>query len=79
MPKDELRMLIDDLEEDMKKAASELDFERAAKLRDQLIVIKGVANWYLLKNGLLWFESKTKKWFLIIYYLEFTNSWFINL
>lgn len=44
MPRDELRMLINDLEEDMKKAASALDFERAAKLRDQLILIKGVAN-----------------------------------
>lgn len=44
MPKDELIMLINDLEDDMKKAASELDFERAAKLRDQLILIKGVAN-----------------------------------
>lgn len=42
MPKDELRMLITDLEEDMKKAASNLDFETAAKLRDQLIVIKGI-------------------------------------
>ncbi|MCL2115471.1 MAG: excinuclease ABC subunit UvrB [Methanobrevibacter sp.] len=44
MPKDELRMLITDLEKDMKEAAESLDFERAAKLRDQLIVIKGVAN-----------------------------------
>ncbi|MDR2967744.1 MAG: excinuclease ABC subunit UvrB [Methanobacteriaceae archaeon] len=44
MPKDELQMLISDLEDDMKKAASALDFEKAAKLRDQLIVIKGVAN-----------------------------------
>ncbi|RBQ23830.1 UvrABC system protein B [Candidatus Methanobinarius endosymbioticus] len=42
MPKDEIRMLITDLEEDMKKAASDLDFEKAAKLRDQLIVIKGI-------------------------------------
>lgn len=42
MPNDELRMLINDLEEDMKTAASELDFERAAKLRDQLILIKGI-------------------------------------
>lgn len=42
MPKDELRMLITDLEEDMKTAASDLDFERAAKLRDQLIVLKGI-------------------------------------
>ncbi|MBZ9570903.1 excinuclease ABC subunit UvrB [Methanobrevibacter sp. TMH8] len=42
IPKDELRMLIKDLEEDMKDAASNLDFERAAKLRDQLIIIKGI-------------------------------------
>ncbi|MEA4957153.1 UvrABC system protein B [bioreactor metagenome] len=42
MPKDELRMLITDLEGDMKTAASDLDFERAAKLRDQLIVLKGI-------------------------------------
>jgi excinuclease ABC subunit B len=42
MSKDELRMLITDLEEDMKKAAESLDFEKAAKLRDQLIIIKGV-------------------------------------
>lgn len=44
IPRDELRMLIADLEEDMKEAASNLDFERAAKLRDQLIVIKGIKN-----------------------------------
>jgi excinuclease ABC subunit B len=37
MPKDELRLLIKDLEEDMKEAASKLDFERAARLRDQLV------------------------------------------
>ncbi|MDR0900879.1 MAG: excinuclease ABC subunit UvrB [Methanobrevibacter sp.] len=43
MPKDELTMLIQDLEADMKDAASDLDFERAAKLRDQLISIKGIA------------------------------------
>ncbi|MGL4669673.1 MAG: excinuclease ABC subunit UvrB [Methanobacteriaceae archaeon] len=42
MPKDELRILIKDLESDMKEAASDLDFERAAKLRDQLIILKGV-------------------------------------
>ncbi|MGL6298590.1 MAG: UvrB/UvrC motif-containing protein, partial [Methanobacteriaceae archaeon] len=42
MPKDELRILIKDLESDMKEAASNLDFERAAKLRDQLIILKGV-------------------------------------
>ncbi|KZX14911.1 UvrABC system protein B [Methanobrevibacter cuticularis] len=43
MPKDELILLIQDLEADMKDAATALDFEKAAKLRDQLILIKGVA------------------------------------
>lgn len=43
MPKDELRMLIADLEEDMKSAAAGLDFEKAAKLRDQLILMKGLS------------------------------------
>ena len=43
MPKDELRMLIEDLEKDMKNAASNLDFEKAAKLRDQLIILNGIA------------------------------------
>lgn len=42
MPKDELRILIKDLESDMKEAASNLDFEGAAKLRDHLIILKGV-------------------------------------
>ncbi|KZX10939.1 excinuclease ABC subunit UvrB [Methanobrevibacter filiformis] len=43
LPKDELNILISDLEADMKDAASQLDFERAAKLRDQLIIIKGIS------------------------------------
>ena len=43
MPKDELKLLISDLELDMKDAAKNLDFEKAAKLRDQLMVLKGVA------------------------------------
>lgn len=34
IPKDELRLLISDLENDMKEAAAKLDFERAASLRD---------------------------------------------
>ena len=42
MPKDELRMLIRDLEKDMKDAASRLDFERAADLRNKLYALKGM-------------------------------------
>lgn len=41
MPKDELRLLIKDLEKDMKDAASRLDFERAAELRNKLYALKG--------------------------------------
>lgn len=43
MPKDELKLLITDLELDMKNAATNLDFEKAAKIRDQLMVLKGVS------------------------------------
>ena len=43
MPKDELKLLILDLERDMKKAAVGLDFEKAAKIRDQLMALKGVS------------------------------------
>jgi len=43
MPKDELKLLINDLERDMKDAATGLDFEKAAKIRDQLMVLKGVS------------------------------------
>lgn len=41
MPKDELLLLIKDLERDMKDAASRLDFERAADLRNKLYALKG--------------------------------------
>ena len=42
IPKDELRLLISDLENDMKEAAAKLDFERAASLRDQIATLKGI-------------------------------------
>ena len=42
IPKDELRLLISDLENDMKEAAAKLDFERAASLRDQIATLKGL-------------------------------------
>ena len=41
MPKDELQLLIKDIEKDMKEAASRLDFERAAELRNKLYALKG--------------------------------------
>lgn len=42
IPKDELRLIIRDLENDMKEAAAKLDFERAASLRDQIATLKGL-------------------------------------
>ena len=46
MPKDELQLLIMDLEKDMKDAASRLDFERAADLRNKLYALKGFEKKY---------------------------------
>ncbi len=43
MPKDELRLLIKDLKEEMKKAASRLDFEEAASIRDKILILEGVS------------------------------------
>ncbi|MDR3223024.1 MAG: excinuclease ABC subunit UvrB [Methanobrevibacter sp.] len=42
IPKDELNVLIRDLESDMKDAATQLDFEKAAEIRDHLIELKGL-------------------------------------
>ena len=42
MPKDELRLLIKDLKEEMKKAAARLDFEEAANIRDKILILEGV-------------------------------------
>ena len=41
MPKDDLRALIKDLEKDMQESAKDLDFERAALIRDEIISLKG--------------------------------------
>ncbi len=43
IPPDELNLIIRDLEDEMKKAASQLDFERAAKIRDKILVLEGVS------------------------------------
>jgi excinuclease ABC subunit B len=42
MPRDELFRLIRDIESRMKSAAKDLDFEKAALLRDELIELRGV-------------------------------------
>ena len=42
IPKDDLQLLIKDLERDMKDAAARLDFERAADLRNKLYALKGM-------------------------------------
>ena len=42
IPKDELQILINDVEQDMKDAAAKLDFERAAELRNKLYALKGM-------------------------------------
>src|SRR2546427_939504 len=42
MPKDELTRLIKDLESQMKQAAKELEFERAAALRDEVVELRGL-------------------------------------
>ena len=46
MPKDELKLLIKDLEAEMKEAANDLDFERAAVLRDQIVALKSIKKKY---------------------------------
>ena len=40
MPKDELARLVKELEKQMKAAAAELEFEKAAVLRDQIIELR---------------------------------------
>lgn len=44
MPKDELNLLIKDLESDMKEAAKNLNFEKAAEIRNKLFTIKELKN-----------------------------------
>ncbi len=46
MPKDELKLLIKDLVAEMKEAANDLDFERAAVLRDQIVALKSINKKY---------------------------------
>lgn len=43
IPKDELLLLIKDLEADMKKASQKLDFETAAKIRDKIQFLEGAS------------------------------------
>lgn len=41
IPRDELEVIIKDLEAEMREAARNLEFERAARLRDQIMSLKG--------------------------------------
>ena len=41
LPKSEKRKVISDLNQEMKKAAQSLEFERAARLRDEIMVLEG--------------------------------------
>lgn len=43
IPKDEVRLLIKDLEHEMTLAAKKLDFEAAAKIRDKISILEGVS------------------------------------
>ena len=40
MPKEEIARLLKDLEAQMKRAAKELEFEKAAQLRDQIVELR---------------------------------------
>jgi excinuclease ABC subunit B len=42
MPKDELKRLISELETQMKQAAKDLEFEKAAVLRDEIFELRGI-------------------------------------
>jgi excinuclease ABC subunit B len=42
LPKDELMRLVKDLEQQMKTAAKELAFEKAAALRDEIVDLRGL-------------------------------------
>lgn len=44
MPRDDLNLLIKDLESDMQEAAKNLNFEKAAELRNKLFTIKEMKN-----------------------------------
>jgi len=43
VPEDELKLIIADLEEEMEEAASNLEFEKAARIRDQILALKGIS------------------------------------
>jgi len=42
LPKDELMRLVKDLESQMKEAAKQLEFEKAAALRDEVVELRGL-------------------------------------
>lgn len=44
IPVEELKLIIKDLKQEMKQAASQLDFENAARIRDKILVLEGASN-----------------------------------
>ncbi|HUX46798.1 MAG TPA: excinuclease ABC subunit UvrB [Desulfosporosinus sp.] len=60
LPPEELANLIKNLEQDMRLAARELDFERAAEIRDAMIELKGEENKYKVTSQQR--GSKSKKY-----------------
>ena len=40
MPRDEIMRIVKDLEAQMKRASRELEFEKAAELRDQIVELR---------------------------------------
>lgn len=50
MPKDEMRRIIQTLEEEMRSAAEELQFERAAQLRDEIVELRKELETLQMKN-----------------------------
>jgi excinuclease ABC subunit B len=61
MPKDELARLIKDIELDMKTAAKNLEFERAAALRDEVVQLRGIQVLEKGPESMLPGEPKTTK------------------
>jgi len=61
MPRDELARLIKDLGSQMKEAAKQLEFEKAAALRDEVVQLRGIQVLELGPEAGLGGEPKTTR------------------